>query len=163
MLGLSRRKFNNLLIFSILAFITIFHLAGKLKKPLDEHFKQDQQKNGSVIRLLPNQFSPSIFHFTHFSIQKINNQWQSDAQLTIPAKELVTRWLTLSGTKVDENLRNKLKHRLTKPFVLTIEQTNTQEPLRITYYQLSNFWLIQNWQSDWLAVSVESNYLLPLD
>jgi hypothetical protein len=34
-----------------------------------------------------------------------------------------------------------------------------EEPQRITVYQAPNFWMMQNWQGEWIAVSAEKSYL----
>ena len=67
------------------------------------------------------------------------------------------------GTPVDEDNYRSLKPRLINLNSLEVWYRDQEEPQRITYYQLPQFWLLKNWQEQWIAVSVEANYLLPMD
>lgn len=154
---LNRRTWNNVLIFSIILFIGLMMLPEYLRHKLS----QSQDTKG-VIALVDDRDSVSALYFPRFTLQRAGGDWSVDTALTVPAEDMAERWLMLSGTYVDEETLNQLKPSLSRPYTLEMERGNGQEPYRITYYQLPQFWLLQNGQGNWLAVSVESNYLFPL-
>lgn len=89
-----------------------------------------------------------------------DNQWQSHPRLAIDAETLIQRWQNLQGTPVPEKILATLKRQLPPAQILWI--TLKQQPaFALTIYQFPDFWLMQNWQQQWLAVSVNSEYLFP--
>lgn len=161
----SRRNFNNFLIFAILCFIMLFNLPTALKArfSLNEERTPSADNFPNIISLLPENLSAEFISFSSYELRKQGKNWQSNISLNISANELATRWLSLSGTAVDEELFTKIQPNLTKAFNLKIKGADKDEAYHVTYYQLPNFWLMQNWQNQWLAVSVEPKYLLPLN
>lgn len=153
-----RRRWNNILILGIIAFIAILNLPTIIKTYLI-----DPPAEQSTVPLL---FNPNAqieaIHFSDWSLQKVDGQWQSTQVIEIPAQELVSRWSVLVGTEVDQATFDGLKDKLNAPQTIEVWYTELEEPQRITYYQLPQFWLLKNWQDQWIAVSVEPNFLLPL-
>ncbi len=153
-----RRRWNNILILGIIAFIAILNLPTVIKTYLI-----DPPVEQSTVPLL---FNPNAqveaIHFSDWSLQKVDGQWQSTQAIEIPAQELVSRWSALVGTEVDQATFDGLKDKLNAPQTIEVWYTELEEPQRITYYQLPQFWLLKNWQEQWIAVSVEPNFLLPL-
>ncbi|WP_051415982.1 hypothetical protein [Salinivibrio socompensis] len=68
----------------------------------------------------------------------------------------------MTGTHVDEATLQSLRPQLATPRTLELTRSPDQEPIRITYYQQPQYWLMQNEQGQWLAVSVDRRYLFPL-
>ncbi|MDK9759942.1 hypothetical protein KIV40_32730, partial [Vibrio sp. D173a] len=109
----------------------------------------------------------TAMHFSKWSLVLADDGWQYQSQgsaqeLSQPsAQELSQRWQQLVGTEVDSKTYQSLSASLTSPQTIEVWYQNQEEPQRITYYQLPDFWLLKNWQGKWLAVSVEAEYLLP--
>nr|WP_269808591.1 hypothetical protein [Enterovibrio nigricans] len=113
-----------------------------------------------VIALMPHDLSVKALQFPDFTLTK-GSPWQTDIALNISPTELAGRWMNLSGTEIDKAMYDKLKPSLLSPSTLVVDLGQDVEPLRLTYFQLPQFWLIQNAENRWLAVSVEPHYLFP--
>lgn len=158
----SRRTFNNIIIIGILLFIVLINLPTYLRSHLTENEQPElikQQIQEGVIALFSSDIKVKSLQFADVTLMQ-GNPWQTNAPLTISATELANRWLNLVGTEVDSETYNKLKPNLPSPSMLVVglEQGAT---LHLPYYQLPQFWLIQNSQKRWLAMSSESHYLFP--
>ncbi|WP_407331669.1 hypothetical protein [Enterovibrio sp. 27052020O] len=161
----SRRSFNNFLIIGILMFIAAINLPDYIRAKLAENDKPqhvEQVLPEGVIALMPDHVSPLALKFPDFTLTN-GSPWQTDKALDVSATELANRWLNLSGTEIDGDTYSKLKPNLRSPATLVVDRGQHVEPFRLTYYQLPQFWLIQNWENRWLAVSVAPNYLFPFD
>ncbi|NGN99177.1 hypothetical protein G5S52_16425 [Grimontia sp. S25] len=159
----SRRTFNNFLILGILAFITLINLPTYLRSQLAESEAEqsvEQVLPDGIIALMPSDVEVKALRFPKFTLTNAM-PWQTDRKLSISATELANRWINLSGTEIDTDTYDKLKPGLREPATLVVDRGEAVEPLRLTYYQLPQFWLIQNWENRWLAVSVDPNYLFP--
>lgn len=160
MAGPSRKTFNNILIIGILLFIALINLPSYLRSQLSENKSINTQTDQNLVYLFPQDENITALTFSHFTLTK-NPSWQSSIPLLIDADELAMRWLGLSGTKVDKNTFEKLAKNLPPASNLTIHLQN-DKIYSLHYYQFPQFWLLQNIQNDWLALSVEPNYLFPL-
>ncbi|BCL71499.1 hypothetical protein TUMSATVNIG1_34650 [Vibrio nigripulchritudo] len=152
---LSRRGWNNVLILAILAFIAIINAPSVLR----EHFGLGQTSALPYV-LDPNE-KPVALHFAQWSVENTNNEWQSTRQLSVEPLQAALRWTELTGTSVDQATYNKLKDNLPPARTLEVWYSNVEEPARITFYQTPSFWLLQNWEKEWVAVSVDKQYLFP--
>ncbi|WP_249199152.1 hypothetical protein [Photobacterium sp. GJ3] len=88
-------------------------------------------------------------------------QWQAEPVMNGDPAVLVSHWAELAGTQVDSGTFNQLSEQLTAPRSVEVWLADHEEPYRLTVYQLPQFWLLQNWQGDWLAVTVAPDYLFP--
>ncbi|MGF1768653.1 hypothetical protein L4D06_14890 [Enterovibrio makurazakiensis] len=161
----SRRTFNNFLIIGILFFFMMMHLPDYIRTKLAEGEQSqhvEQVLPEGVIALMPDDVSVLSLKFPTFTLTN-GTPWQTDKRLDVSATELANRWLNLSGTEIDTETYNKLKPSLRSLATLVVDRGQHMEPLRLTYYQLPQFWLIQNWENRWLAVSVDQHYLFPFD
>lgn len=154
---ISRRGWNNILIVGIIAFMLILNLPTVIKNHLIEP-EQNQYPY-----LLSPMLDVEQIHFSKWSLERLDEGWQSSKQLTISATELAQRWQALVGTEIEEDTFVQLKPQLAKANSIEVWYVKQEEPQRITYYQTPKFWLMKNWQQKWIAVSVEQNYLFPLD
>ncbi|UUM30489.1 hypothetical protein [Vibrio japonicus] len=153
-----RRRWNNILIIGIIAFIALLNLPTIVKTYLlDDPLEQ----NAAPHLMNPNAQLRAIY-FSDWSLEVIDGQWQSSQPIDIEAYELSSRWAALAGTEVDQETFDNLKTKLNAPKTIEVWYADREEPQRITYYQLPQFWLLKNWQDKWIAVSVESSFLSPL-
>ncbi|MDV7104190.1 hypothetical protein R3X26_07195 [Vibrio sp. TH_r3] len=153
---ISRRGWNNVLIFAVIAFMLILNLPMIIK----ENFMQPEQTTYPYV--LNPEADIKEMHFSQLSIQREATDWVANKELTISALELVQRWHALAGTQIDSDTFSQLKDQLPKANTLEVWYLNTEEPQRVTYYQTPNFWLMKGWQQHWIAVSVDENYLFPI-
>lgn len=159
----SRKTFNNFLILGVVAFITLINLPTYLKSQLTESeagYQTEQVLADGIITLMPPGVEVQSLRFPTFTLTH-GTPWQTDMPLSVSASELASRWINLSGTEIDKPTYDKLKPGLDRPATLVVDRGESVEPFRLTYYQLPQFWLIQNWENRWLAVSVDPNYLFP--
>lgn len=160
------RRWNNILILSVIAFIGVLNLPTIIKTYLLEPEAEITSESGFPYLLNPSD-QITAMHFSQWSIVLNEDGWEYQEQgrpleLTEPsAQTLSQRWQQLVGTEVDSKTYQSLSASLSSPQTIEVWYQNQEEPQRITYYQLPDFWLLQNWQGKWLAVSVESEYLMP--
>ncbi len=152
---LSRRGWNNVLMVGVILFMIILNLPTIIK---ENFLSQDETQ-------YPALFEPGYtvqkMHFARWSLTHNEQGWQSDRTLSVSPLEAMQHWKSLNGTPVDENTFKQLKPQLTTPSTLEVWYVDKEEPQRITFYQMPRFWLMQNWQQQWIAVSVEREYLFP--
>ncbi|MEF1227387.1 hypothetical protein QTO05_00275 [Vibrio fortis] len=160
------RRWNNILILSVIAFIGVLNLPTIIKTYLLEPEVEITSESGFPYLLNPSD-QITAMHFSQWSIVLNEDGWEYQEQgrplkLTEPsAQTLSQRWQQLVGTEVDSETYQSLSASLSSPQTIEVWYQNQEEPQRITYYQLPDFWLLNNWQGKWLAVSVESEYLMP--
>lgn len=151
-----RRRWNNILILLVLIFIGVLNLPPLLKSYLME----------PEATPYPTLFNPQAelqaIHFPSFSLELNQGRWrETPPRSHLDPEEWVKRWQQLAGTEVDEETFRSLHSLLNHPQTIEVWYLNQEEPQRITYYQLPQFWLFKNWQDKWIAISVDAEYLLP--
>jgi hypothetical protein len=151
----TRRGWNNVLIFAVIAFMLILNLPTIIKN----NFMEPAQSIYPYV--MDPQSDIREMHFATLSIQRHNLEWVANKDLSISPLELVQRWHFLAGTEVDEVTFAQLKEQLPKANTLEIWYLDKEEPQRVTYYQTPQFWLMKSWEQKWIAVSVEEDYLFP--
>ncbi|MGY3685402.1 hypothetical protein ACXAAV_01475 [Vibrio coralliilyticus] len=154
-----RRRWNNIMILGIIAFIAILNLPTIIKTYLiDDELVAEASP-------YPYLLNPSAelkaLHFSDWSLEHLNGEWSLTKQSSLSPQELVERWAGLVGTEVDQDTFDGLKPQLTSPQTIEVWYRDQEEPQRITFYQTPQFWLLKNWQDQWIAVSVAPEYLLP--
>ncbi|NOH80843.1 hypothetical protein F0231_13925 [Vibrio sp. RE86] len=152
-----RRRWNNILILGIIAFIGLLNLPTLIKTYLiDEPVVISQH-----LYLLNPSEDLQALHFANWSLEKNQGRWRSSIPSSIPESELVQRWQKLVGTEVSQESFDSLRPQLGSPETIEAWYTDQEEPQRITLYQTPQFWLLNNWQDKWIAISVEPRYLMP--
>ncbi len=153
-----RRRWNNLLILCVLIFIVLLNLPTIIKT----YLLHDAPTNKAHYLLNP-QYQLRALYASQWSLQEqANGQWViQPADKADNAAELAQRWTKIVGTPVDDTTYRKLAQKL--PAAQTIEAwyVDKEEPQRITFYRLPKFWLLKNWQNNWIAVTVDDHYLIP--
>lgn len=150
-----RRRWNNILILGIIAFIVILNAPMWIKTYL---LTEESTPYPSLLR---SDHEVSAIYYSGWEIEKSNGQWQSNIKANIPVQEFVARWQSLQGTELSEQQYDSLKPKLDSPETVEVWYRGLDEPQRVTFYRLADFWLFKNWQDKWIAISVEGNYILP--
>ncbi|HCG6982509.1 hypothetical protein R7127_00510 [Vibrio sp. 1159] len=150
-----RRRWNNILILGVIAFIVILNAPMWIKTYLLSE-EVDPYPN-----LLRSDHYVRAIYYSGWELELKNGEWQANIKVSIPSEELVARWQSLEGTELTEQQYETLKHQLKAPESIEVWYQDLDEPQRITFYRLSDFWLFKNWQDKWIAISVDDGYLLP--
>ncbi|MCG9701185.1 hypothetical protein NI382_00845 [Vibrio parahaemolyticus] len=150
-----RRRWNNILILGVIAFIVILNAPMWIKTYLLSE-EVDPYPN-----LLRSDHQVSAIYYSGWELELKNGEWQANIKVSIPSEELVARWQSLEGTELTGQQYETLKHQLKAPESIEVWYQDLDEPQRITFYRLSDFWLFKNWQDKWIAISVDDGYLLP--
>lgn len=148
-----RRRWNNILILGVIAFIVILNAPMWIKTYLLSE-EVDPYPN-----LLRSDHYVSAIYYSGWELELKNGEWQANIKVSIPSEELVARWQSLEGTELTEQQYETLKHQLKAPESIEVWYQDLDEPQRITFYRLSDFWLFKNWQDKWIAISVDDDYL----
>ena len=145
----SRRKYNNMLIIFVLLFIGVLQAPQLIKTYLLEPEQQIETASG-VQPLFEGANGIKKMHFADYDLASDTSETDS---------QLIKRWFTLEGTVLNEESVKVLKTKLPAPSTVEVWLKNQEEPQRVTIYQAPNFWMMQNWQGEWIAVSAEEGYL----
>ena len=152
---LTKRGWNNVLIFAIMIFVAVIN-APKL---IQEYLMNEP----TLSTVLNSSWSPTALHFANWSLEVNDGQWHSSHELSISRVDASSRWLNLEGTLVDEATVASLEPNLSRLRSIEVWYKEQEEPQRVTYYQTPNFWLFKNWQQEWVAISVDKSYLFPFN
>jgi hypothetical protein len=155
--NMSARQSNNMLMIICIVFIIILNLPTFIKEYLI-----DEPVSAYPYVLNPAQ-QPIEMNFPKFSLDKSSGNWVANTFINISATELAQRWQSLAGTEVTQATYEKLKPQLKSPNTLEIWYIDIEEPQRVTYYQLPEFWLLKSWEEKWIAVTVDPDYLYGKD
>ncbi|MDN3684043.1 hypothetical protein QW180_09030 [Vibrio sinaloensis] len=153
-----RRRWNNILILGIIAFIGLLNLPTLIKTYLIE---EPVVESTHPYLLNPSANLSALHFFSTWSLELHQGQWQSSVSSAIPEAELASRWQSLVGTEISQANFDSLKPQLSAPQSIEVWYLDQEEPQRITYYQTPQFWLLKNWQDKWIAISVDTRYLMP--
>jgi hypothetical protein len=150
-----RRRWNNILMLAVIAFIAVLNLPTIIKTYLVE------EPQSTFPYLINPNAELRALHFSDWSLEKNQNRWRISKPSNIAPEELAARWQSLVGTEVDERTQQSLGAALREPKTIEVWYADLEEPQRITLYQTQQFWLLKNWQDKWIAVSVDASYLIP--
>lgn len=150
-----RRRWNNILILGIIAFMVLLNAPTWIQTYLIDDPQSDYPK------VLRSDYPVRAVYFSGWTLEKQHGQWQSNLKAEIPAQEIVSRWQSLEGTELTTEQYAQLKPQLVAPESIEIWYQGVEEPQRITFYRLKNFWLFKNWQDKWIAISVDGKYIMP--
>ncbi|MCG0020792.1 hypothetical protein [Vibrio parahaemolyticus] len=150
-----RRRWNNILILGIIAFIVILNAPMWIKTYLLS------ENVDPYPHLLRTDHSVSAIYSNSLELEFRDGRWHANADVPLPLSELIARWQSLEGTELNSQQYEQLKPSLSSPESIEVWYQGLEEPQRITFYRLDDFWLFKNWQDKWIAISVESNYIMP--
>lgn len=147
-----RRRWNNILILSVIAFIAVLNLPTILQN----YFSSGETE---IPHLLNPNNEVNAMYFQAWSLEFNQGHWVATKALDVTPDEMIKRWRGLEGTVVDDDTFRALQPNLNIPQTIEVWYRDQEEPQRITYYKTPQFWLFKNWQDRWIAVSVDSAYL----
>ncbi len=151
-----RRRWNNLLILGVVAFMLLLNLPTLIKNYLIDA----PAKSEHSYLLDPSQQLKSLYS-SKWSLTYQQQHWILSTPSSIEPKDLALRWISLVGTEISDEQYQSLKANLPSPSSIEAWYLDQEEPQRITFYQLPQFWLLKNWQDKWIAVTVDKSYLFP--
>ncbi|MGF1713506.1 hypothetical protein [Photobacterium chitinilyticum] len=158
---LSRRGWNNVIIIAVVLFIAVIQFPDLIR----ERFATDDIHSSSNVQfLLPEQavVSRLVLPQHVFTPQDLQGgSWTAEPQIEGAPQTFVEHWQSLAGTIVDDGMISQLKPQLSSPRTVEVWLQSADEPVRVTVYQLPQFWLLRSWQGTWLAISVDESYLFP--
>lgn len=149
------RRWNNILMLSVIAFIVVLNLPTLIK-----HFLIEEPNRINPYLLNPSNELQALYT-SQWSLENTDSGWTLAPETSISPEELLLRWKSIVGTEVDQDTYDNLSPSLKNPSTVEVWYVDQEEPHRLTYYQTPQFWLLKNWQGKWIAVSVEEGYLLP--
>ena len=155
---LSRRGWNNVIIVAVVLFIAVIQIPELIKA---RHGPAPSPASPGMQALLPEQAVISRLVLPRHELELQGGEWIATPGMAADPQAIVKHWQSISGTAVDEPMMVKLKPQLGGPRTVEVWLESAQEPVRVTVYQLPQFWLLRSWQGTWLAVSVEESYLFP--
>ncbi|WP_297475148.1 hypothetical protein [uncultured Photobacterium sp.] len=156
---LTRRGWNNVIIIGVLVFIAVIQLPELIRTPLITPIAP--VPSSTVIplfaqdRLIQQLLLPAII------FQQTDTGWKSQPVVSFDIATFITRWQTLEGTLVSAQQLASLKSQLIAPRTIEVWLVGYSQPQRITAYQFPSFWLFNNGSGQWLAVTVDANFLFP--
>ena len=151
---LSRRGWNNVLIFAVLAMMLVFQYSGK-KIEGDESTSQYQAA-------LPAHAVVLSMQFDNIQIQRVGSQLATLPELGLSQsqlKQIIKAWETATFKPViNDIVIANLAYGINISFVLA----NLSEPVTLILYQIDSGYLLQNWQGQLLQIDEsELQVLLP--
>ncbi|QUM74914.1 hypothetical protein HWV00_00810 [Moritella sp. 24] len=151
---LSRRGWNNVLIFAVLAMMLVFQYSGK-KLEGDDSASQYQSAlpaNAVVLSML----------FDNIQIQRVGSQLASVPELGLSQpqlKQIIKAWESATFKPVPRDI---VIANLAYGINISFELANLAEPITLILYQIENGYLLQNWQDQLLQIDEsELQVLLP--
>ncbi|AYV21591.1 MULTISPECIES: hypothetical protein [Vibrio] len=158
---LTKRRWNNILIIAISAFMLLMAAPNLIKQYLIEQDVEPQVLTGLVLD--PNA-SPIEINYAGIQFYLDDETWHAiPEKWTSDAASVIQRWRAIQGTPVDEKTYAKLKPVLENPMTVEVWYQEKEEPQRITAYQLEKFWLLNTYDENWVAVSFEASSLIPTE
>ncbi|WP_047049080.1 hypothetical protein [Vibrio mexicanus] len=150
-----RRRMNNIIILSVIAAMALLNLPTLIKTYLLEE----------PTSLYPTLFDPDLsfnaIYYNRWSLEKRPEGWFINDIQSKHASEVAERWARLEGTEVDADMYSQLEASLSAPQSIEVWFKDREEPQRITLYKTDQFWLLRNWQDQWIAISASEELLFP--
>ena len=156
---LTRRGWNNVIIIGVLAFIAVIQLPGLIRARLTTPVAS--VPSPAVIPLFAQDRMIQRLLLPKMAFQHLVAGWESNPSITLDIATVVARWQALVGTEVSEQQLVSLKSQLKTPRTVEAWLVGYSQPQRITAYQLPHFWLFNNGTGQWLAVTVDADFLFP--
>ncbi|QUM86932.1 MULTISPECIES: hypothetical protein [unclassified Moritella] len=151
---LSRRGWNNVLIFAVLAMMLVFQYSGK-KIEGDESAGQYQTA-------LPAHAVVLSMQFDNIQIQRVGSQLATLPELGLSQpqlKQIIKAWETATFKPVVNDI---VIANLAYGINISFELANLSEPVTLILYQIDSGYLLQNWQGQLLKIDEsELQVLLP--
>lgn len=138
-----------MLMLAVLVFIGVLQAPQLIKTYLLEPEQPVEMATG-VQALFKGANAIQKMHFADYDVA---------SDTSVQDTQFIEGWFVLQGTVLNEESVKVLKTKLPAPSTVEVWLEDQEEPQRITIYQAPNFWMMQNWQDEWIAVSAEAGYL----
>ena len=151
---LSRRGWNNVLIFAVLTMMLVFQYSGKKIGGGDtaSYYQTALPQNAIVLSM----------QFDNIQIQRVGSQLATKPELGLSQPQLqqiIKAWETATFKPVAEGV---VIANLAYGINISFELANLAEPVTLILYQINSGYLLQNWQSQLLHIDEsELQVLLP--
>lgn len=151
---LSRRGWNNVLIFTVLAMMLVFQYSGN---------KLDGDESASKYQsALPTSAVVLSMQFDNIQIQRVGSLLASKPELGLSQPQLqqiIKAWETATFKPVASDV---VVENLAYGVNISFELVNVAEPVTLILYQIDDGYLLQNWQNQLLQIDEsELQVLLP--
>ncbi|MGR5166990.1 hypothetical protein ACPV5L_07215 [Vibrio astriarenae] len=161
-----QRRWNNILILGIIAFMVLMNAPKLIQTYLIGEAEPETIEPIEVASSLPKLLDPNhkveALYFNGAEFKWKDSQWTSNLNIKdVPVSELIIRWQALEGTLLEENVFTAIRSNLGSPETIEVWYQDVEEPHRITFYRSDEFWVFQNWQQQWIAISFDVDYLIP--
>ncbi|MDP5255410.1 MULTISPECIES: hypothetical protein [unclassified Vibrio] len=150
-----RRRWNNYMMLGVIAFMLLLNLPTIIKNYLLPEPQPDS------VYLLNPQDAVMEINTLEWALKYQGSLWLLTPSLDVPGEELVERWQQVKGSVVSDEMLGQLKAHLPAPETIEVWYDHQEEPQRITLYRFAQFWLLKNYQQQWIAISLDDDYLLP--
>ncbi len=150
-----RRRMNNIIILSVIAAMALLNLPTLIKTYLLE------EPTSQYPALFDPELSLNAVYYNRWSLEKRPEGWFINDIQSKHASEVAERWENLEGTEVDADMYSQLEASLSAPQSIEVWFEDREEPQRITLYKTDQFWLLRNWQDQWIAISASEELLFP--
>lgn len=150
-----RRRMNNIIILSVIAAMALLNLPTLIKTYLLE------EPTSPYPTLFDPELSLNAIYYNRWSLEERPEGWFINDVQSKYASEVAERWTNLEGTEVDADMYSQIEPSLSAPQSIEIWFKDREEPQRITLYKTDQFWLLRNWQDQWIAISASDELLFP--
>ncbi|PKH07537.1 hypothetical protein [Moritella sp. Urea-trap-13] len=151
---LSRRGWNNVLIFTVLTMMLIFQYSGKKTNGDDTASLYQSALPASAVVL--------SMKFDNIQIQRVGSQLATKPELGLSQPQLqqiIKAWESATFKPVAEDV---VVANLAYGINISFELANLAAPITLILYQIDGGYLLQNWQSQLLQIDeAELQVLLP--
>ena len=144
---LSRRGWNNVLIFGVLLIVFLFNFSHKLSLSPKVHQRSVVNKNSTIVEIK----TPD------FTISRIGRTWQSEPNLGLSEQQLtllVNNWQNLAL-----DTQPPVSNTVT-PYIIEIYTADQEQPVVVQLYQYGDHYLLQTDPSMSLLLSDQQLPLL---
>jgi len=156
---LSKKGWNNVLMLAVIVAMIFLQLPEYLKQRRADN---NLESSTILLTLLPTKVKVTSLKTPQYTLSSTALEWQANKPLLIGANQLIQRWQKLSGTPVTAEIFAKLNLQVQTKQTIEVICEQPDKTFNLSYYKTPKFWLFQNWQGDWFAVSVNSDYFYPL-
>lgn len=151
MLRLSRKAWNNVLIFSMMIMIMLFN---------GLHKKFSSEPEETVVTLLPEDALVLTLKFEHTSIERIGQSWRANPTVAamdeLALENLMTAWLGFKANwHIDDNEAKVLTQgQMPQHFVIATLAGKSDGAVYAFYPQLESVWIHDQMQQRWLQAPI---------
>ncbi len=149
-MNLSRKGWNNVLIFAVLGMIFIFNFSHKLMME-PKSFKTDSSS------ILPEHTMVLSMEAPDYIIERVGRSWRSKPAIGLQPEQLakvIYHWSTMSLPLYKAEVGQLPVSQFSQKYIFWL--AGVEEPMTITLYQLEQGFIIANWREQLLLLDEAS-------